>query len=61
MPGTREFVNLDTVWFGISHENDSDMLYIVSNMNDFDVSPNPFGDNVNPFEDCRCSLVDDDA
>lgn len=53
---TVEFVNLDTVWYGIVRNQDHDCLKIIpeeadeQGMNNFFVNPNPFGENVNPFD-----------
>ena len=49
--GAREFVNLDSVWYAICHDEDtnSDTLQIVDGMNDFTVTENPFG--CNPFDE----------
>lgn len=51
--GTRKFVNLDTVWYGVvdrrSENGEWDEIEIVDDMNDFYVNPNPFGGDVNPF------------
>ena len=48
---TVKFVNLDTVWYGIVRNGNFDQITVVSDgMNDFFVNPNPFGENVNPFD-----------
>lgn len=56
--GTRKFVNLDTVWYGVVDKrgedgSEWDEIEIVDDMNDFYVNPNPFGGDINPF---ACSL-----
>ena len=47
--GTREFVNLDTVWYGIVRDKGQDSLLVVEDMNNFANNPNPFGVDVETF------------
>ena len=48
--GTRTFVNLDSMWYGISSRDGWEEIHIVDDMNDYDVNPNPFGKDVDPFQ-----------
>ena len=57
--GTIQFITLNQIWFGISRtkldetaENSPtfDHLEIIYKMNNFDLYPNPFGKDVNPFD-----------
>ena len=47
--GTRAFVNLDTVWYGIVRRDGQDSLLVVEDMNNFANNPNPFGVDVETF------------
>ena len=45
----RDFINLEGIWYAIVRsEENADTLKIVDDMNDFEVNPNPFGQN--PFD-----------
>ena len=56
---TIKFVNLDTVWYGIVRRKDNEKSYDnielipdgseYDGMNNFVVNPNPFGEEINPF------------
>ena len=45
----REFVNLDSIWYGICPHDNHDTIELIPEMNDFSINPSPFGTENNPF------------